>query len=164
MLIDDAALVRGPRWLVHAHLAHPDGWPRWWPRAAVLARGDEPHGVRHLRLTLDRPWRPDHHLRVAVRPWGARPARGVRLDVAGDVVAAVEFWLEDDDGGTVVHHIAHVDPSCAEPARWRPLVRRALWALDERLVHEVRGAVLPPPHRSPRAAAPECHVSSGDTP
>lgn len=142
LFVDDAALVRAPRWLVDERLADVAGWPRWWPGLGILSSDG---GAHHLRASTVRPWRPRHHLRLAVRPWGRRPGLGVHVAVTGDVVAAVEFWLEDADTGTLVHHLAHVDASSRAAPRWRPLVRAGLWALDDRLVPEVRQAVLPAP-------------------
>ena len=138
--VDDVALVRAPRWVVDAHLARVEAWLPWWPGLRRLG-GDG--AIHHLELATVRPWRRRHRLRVAARPWGHRPGRGVHVRLAGDVVAAVEFWLEDATTGTLVHHLAHVDPASPRAARWRPVVRAALWALDDRLVDEVRRAVLP---------------------
>lgn len=67
----------------------------------------------------------------------------MHLVVSGDVVADVEFWLEDVAGDTLIHHLAVVHgPDRAATAAWRTLVRRGLWALADRLAAEVRRAVL----------------------
>lgn len=144
MKVDDATLVRAPRWLVHRRLADPESWPSWWPGLRRLgAVGADPLATHHLALTLRRPWRPAGHLRLAVTPWGHRLDRGLHLVVRGDVVARSEWWLEEATGGTILHHVATIDPGSRAPDAWRGAMRRAGWALDDRLSDEVRRVVAP---------------------
>lgn len=144
MDIDDAGLVRAPRWLVHRRLADPASWPSWWPGLERLApQRADPLATHHLAIVLRRPWRPARHLRLAVTPWGHRVDLGLHLAVAGDVVARSEWWLEDATDGTIVHHVSTVEPASRAADAWRVVVRRATWALDDRLADEVRRVVAP---------------------
>lgn len=151
--VDDANLVRAPRWLVHRRLVEVDRWAWWWPGLVELGTGPVSGPVsgpgsggigttRHVDLHLRRPWRPVRRLRLALTPHRPRPDLGLHVQVVGDVVAATELWLEDAPGGTLVHHVATVDEVAAPLGRaWRAAVRRAVWALDTRLAAEVRSAV-----------------------
>lgn len=150
--IDDAALLRAPRWLVHRRLADVDDWPTWWPGLRCLQGLPDGDGWLHLEVAVTRPWRPRRLLRLAVLPYGHRPDAGMRLLVGGDVRADVEFWLEDVGGGTLVHHLATVDGGGEAGVRWRLVVRRGLWALTDRLAAEVRQAVVVDPTRPPSVA------------
>ncbi|MBY5164293.1 hypothetical protein [Salsipaludibacter albus] len=149
--IDDAGLVRAPRWLVHRRLADLDAWPSWWPGMHRLGRRrDGDHWLHHVEVAASGPWRPRRALRLSVLAHGHRPDVGLRLLVAGDVCADVEFWLEDvgqgGSGGTLVHHLATVTgPTARSATRWRAVVRRGTWALADRLAAEVRRAVLVEP-------------------
>ncbi len=167
MNIDDAALVRAPRWLVHRRLAELGRWSWWWPGLHVLHPGGSvadglgpvagrDRGPLHVDLQVRRPGRPGRRLRLALVAHGHRVDLGLHLLVTGDVTARSEFWFEDATGGTLVHHVGQVD----ERARWsgptwREAIRRGLWALDARVAAEVRTAVgilddAGQPARSPR--------------
>lgn len=145
MKLDDEGLVQAPRWLVHRRLVAVAEWSTWWPGLVVVEPSAGPGVHHHLAVATGRAWRPRRTVRLAVLPWGERPDKGIHLAIRGDVVADAELWYADVRLGTIVHHLAEVDERSRGAGSWRSLVRRALWALDDRLGDEVRRAVLPAP-------------------
>ena len=103
----DAILVRAPVGIVYRTLTDLDGWPRWLGRSSsrrLDAAGDD--SDRHVLMLPDGRRR----RRLVVDSHGWRHDLGVRWEVGGAVVLAVEWWLEERHEGTVVHHVVHGRP------------------------------------------------------
>lgn len=170
--LDDEAFVRAPPAFVYRWLADLSTYPAWWPgfrvvRAAPAGasweseaaqagppKPPEPEGrppePGESVLTFElRPGPLSRPLRVVARPHRFRPAKGVFLDLRGDLVGLAEWWLEEGWGGTVVHHLVRADSARRRPAAvadaYRTSVRRATWRLKDGVQSEIRDlAGLPP--------------------
>ncbi len=59
-----------------------------------------------------RRWWPD--LRLTVRE--DRAEKGIRWTVDGGLTGTMEFWLEPELDGTIVHYFLHAEPAGAAPA------------------------------------------------
>lgn len=158
---DDDAFVRAPPRLVYRRLVDPAAYREWWPGfelvraspttatwdAEAVAAGDdldqlmgaptEPGEASYaFRLRRGRLRRP---IAVVARPYRFRPVKGFAAALDGDVVGTIEWWLEEGYGGTVVHHLAHLNPR-RRRARvgYRRSARAALWGLKDAVQSEVR--------------------------
>lgn len=111
-----AVLVRAPAGLVYAVLCDVDGWAVWWPgcRTArsrgpvpVAGSGPGPTGrVDHHDLVLPSGRR---RLRCRATVHGWRHDAGLRADLDDGAHAAVEWWFEALEDGTVVNLLVSTD-------------------------------------------------------
>ncbi|MFP4635865.1 MAG: SRPBCC family protein [Nitriliruptoraceae bacterium] len=140
--LDDAGFVRAPASLVHRRLADLADWPDWWPGCRIHALPSPAGAPTDERFAVELAAGALRRLRLSLRPHSWRPDAGFHLEAGGDIVGAVEFWLDPGYGGTVVHHLAAIAASsvCAERivAAYRQAVRRGLWGLKDALQLEVR--------------------------
>lgn len=140
--LDDAGFVRAPPSLVHRRLSDVADWPHWWPGCEVHALPPPAEAPTDERVAVELSAGALRRLRLRLRPHSWRPASGFHLEVDGDVVGAVEFWLDPGHGGTVVHHLASItatsSPAPRIVAAYRRAVRRGLWGLKDALQLEVR--------------------------
>jgi hypothetical protein len=148
--VDDDAFVRAPVALVYPRLTDLGAWSDWWPGVRTTRTGEEaaadgsdtaPTEVWDLTYRASWSRRP---IRVVARPGQWRHDAGFRLDLEADLEGWAEFWLEDDHGGTVVHHLLVAGTAHRRPVRllrdYRLVLRRGLWELKDDLQREVRTA------------------------
>ncbi|MBW3620215.1 MAG: hypothetical protein KY461_08220 [Actinobacteria bacterium] len=141
--VDDDAFVRAPVALVYPRLTDLAGWASWWPgvRTSPAQHGADAAERWDVTFRARRLRRP---LRIVATPGGWRHEAGFRMELEGDVTGWSEFWLEDDFGGTVVHHLLVASTERPRPVRllrdYRVVLRRGLWRLKDDLQREVRTA------------------------
>lgn len=125
--VDDDGFVRGPAADCYRVLSHLAAWPAWWPGTRVQERP----GRDHYRVVIGR-WPRRSRLDVRAHAW--RHERGFRLAVTGDLVGTIEFWLEPDRGGTVVHHLATLGGQGRRAQRrYRRWARGGLWGVKDQV-------------------------------
>lgn len=137
--VDDDAFVRAPAAAVYRRLTDIGAWPTWWPGVRVdevPAPGDtEVWAIRFRARRL-------RAITFEARPGQWRHNAGFRLQLAGDITGWAEFWLEEDWGGTVVHHLLVAATETSRPLRvlrdYRAVLRRGLWAFKDDLQTAVR--------------------------
>lgn len=138
--VDDDAFVRAPVAVVYPRLTDIDGWSRWWP-GVTTAAADDPAADDRWQVSF-RAGRARRPLRVTATAGQWRHDAGFRMDLEGDLTGWSEFWLEDDFGGTVVHHLLVARTDRRRPVRvlsdYRVVLRRGLWRLKDDLQREVR--------------------------
>lgn len=139
--VDDAGFVRAPRPLVYRRLTDVAGWPGWWSglQATRLpaVNNNETWSVRARR---DR----RRSLDLTISLHSFRHDMGFSMRLAGDVSGTAEYWLEDQGGGTVVHHVLvgeTLRPIVAMLTTYRAVQRRGLFGLKDVVQTEVRTAV-----------------------
>lgn len=139
----DTVFVRARRVDVHPLVREPAGYARWWPGVRTEVRGDS------VGLALRPPGRRGHRERLVVRRSEERPAKGVRLAVAGDLHGEVEWYYLDEPTGVTVHHLVKGDVAGRGWRRWlaghRAAVRVGLHALKDRLEGDREPGAEPDP-------------------
>lgn len=169
LALDDDVFIRATPPLVYRRLADPTTYPTWWPGFRLLEEhpvGDTwdaeavASGDLHTVGVIGRPREPGaawfrcelkvprvRPIRLTCRPYRFRPGKGIYLDLDGDVVGTLEWWLEEGYGGVVVHHLARSrvadhrrrPTSVVRAYRWAH--RRAMWGLKDVVQSEVRELV-----------------------
>lgn len=139
--VDDAGFVRAPATLVYRTLTDVRRWPTWWPGCRVVDRGAP--GEDRFAIAFGGAWRREHRVQATAGGW--RHAHGFQLDLDGDLVGRLEFWLDATHGGTTVHHLLVATTTQPRPLRLladhRRAVRRGLWALKDLVQIDARASI-----------------------
>ena len=153
LFVDDDGFVRAPALQVYRCLTNVAAWDRWWPGVSADTVDVSELRSEELRELLDTAedaeawrltWRDrwPRRLRFEAVVHGWRHEAGFQLQLSGDVDGRAEFWLEQDHGGIVVHHVlvgsTHRRRAVRVLTSYRRVLRRGLWGLKDHLQSEVR--------------------------
>lgn len=139
--VDDAAYIRAPRPLVYRRLSDVARWPTWWI-GLQAERLSAVNNIETWSLQAQRDIFRSLSLTLCLHTF--RHDMGFAMQLAGDVSGTAEYWLEDQAGGTIVHHVLVGEtsrPLVPTLTTYRAVVRRGLFGLKDVVQTEVRTAV-----------------------